>query len=100
MKNQEKKGKKGLKIFGKVLLCLLAVIVVCVVAVVVTNTVYSNKILSYIEDEVETVEIENQKVPEKDNFGYYTFTTDDDLRVMQLTDIHIGGGFLSYGRDM
>ena len=100
MKNQEKKGKKGLKIFGKVLLCLLAVIVVCIVAVVVTNTVYSNKILSYIEDEVETAEIENQKVPKKENLGYYTFTTDDDLRVMQLTDIHIGGGFLSYGRDM
>lgn len=41
------------------------------------------------------VEIENQLIPEKDENGNWVFTTDRDFRVMQLTDIHIGGGFMS-----
>ncbi len=40
-------------------------------------------------------------VPEIDEkTGYYTFTTDRDLRIMVLTDIHMGGGFWSYSKDM
>jgi len=31
--------------------------------------------------------------------GYWTFTTDDDFRILHLTDIHIGAGFLSIGKD-
>ena len=31
--------------------------------------------------------------------GYYTFTTDRELKVMMLTDIHLGGGFWSYKKD-
>ena len=41
------------------------------------------------------VETENQLVPQKDENGYWYFTTDGDFKVMHLTDIHIGGGFLS-----
>ena len=40
-------------------------------------------------------EIENQLVPQKDENGYWYFTTDRDFKVMHITDIHIGGGFLS-----
>lgn len=42
---------------------------------------------------------ENQLVPELDEDGCWTFTTDRDLKVVQLTDIHIGGGFLSVKKD-
>lgn len=35
---------------------------------------------------------------EKD--GYYTFTTDKDFKVVQLSDVHIGAGFLSSKKDM
>jgi hypothetical protein len=36
-------------------------------------------------------------IPEIDQeTGYYTFTTDRDLKIMMLTDIHLGGGFWSY----
>lgn len=42
-----------------------------------------------------TVEIKNQLIPQKDENGYWYFTTDGDFKVMHLTDIHIGGGFLS-----
>ena len=39
-------------------------------------------------------------VPEKDpETGYYTVTTDRDLKIMMLTDIHIGGGFWTYKND-
>ena len=41
------------------------------------------------------VETKNQLIPQKDKNGYWYFTTDDDFKVMHLTDIHIGGGFLS-----
>jgi len=47
----------------------------------------------------EKVVYENQLVPEKDANGYFTFVTDDNLRVMQLTDVHIGGGFMSSKKD-
>lgn len=42
---------------------------------------------------------ENQLVPEKDADGWWTFNTDRDLKVVQLTDVHIGGGALSVQRD-
>lgn len=45
------------------------------------------------------VEIENQLVPELDETGRYCFTTDGDFKVMQLTDVHIGGGILSAEKD-
>lgn len=39
-------------------------------------------------------------VPEIDpETGYYTFTTDRELKIMMLTDIHLGGGFWSYKKD-
>ena len=41
------------------------------------------------------VEYENQLTPEKDENGNWYFTTDGDFKVMHLTDIHIGGGFMS-----
>ncbi len=41
------------------------------------------------------IEFENQLVPEKDENGNWYFITDGDFKVMQLTDIHIGGGFMS-----
>ena len=40
-----------------------------------------------------------QLIPERED-GYWTFTTDRPFKVMQLTDIHIGGGTLSMSRDM
>lgn len=45
------------------------------------------------------VAYEDQLVPELDEDGYWTFNTDRDLKVVQLTDIHIGGGFMSKSKD-
>ena len=40
-----------------------------------------------------------QLVPEKDTDGYWTFNTDRDLKILQLTDVHIGGGLMSIQKD-
>ncbi len=46
----------------------------------------------------EQVAYENQLVPTENEEGW-TFTTDRDFKVVQLTDIHIGGGALSIDKD-
>ena len=46
----------------------------------------------------DTVVYENQLVPTEDSDGW-VFTTDGDFKVVQLTDIHIGGGSFSLKTD-
>ncbi len=40
-----------------------------------------------------------QLTPVRDGDGYWTFTTDEDFKILQFTDVHIGGGCFSIGRD-
>lgn len=47
----------------------------------------------------EQVVYEDQLVPELDSDGYWTFNTDKDLKIVQLTDVHIGGGVMSKEKD-
>ena len=41
---------------------------------------------------------ENQLVPTEEEHGW-TFTTDGDFKIVQLTDVHIGGGAFSVDKD-
>ncbi len=87
VKGKNKKLKKGLIIF---------ISVVMVIAIVITGVnLLSVQNLLKKGNAYNKVEIENQLVPEKDENGNWYFTTDSDFKVMHLTDIHIGGGFLS-----
>jgi hypothetical protein len=88
MKNQ--KSKKFLKISS----IIITVIVVIAVLVAVLNYSSVQNLLK-IGSSYDKVQYENQLVPQKDENGYWYFTTDGDFKVMHLTDIHIGGGFLS-----
>ncbi len=102
METKEKAVKKPKKKVGKtilkVLTCVLAVVVlVCAVGAVVS--VVGNKANTEKATSFDTVQIENQLVPEKDENGYWTFTTDRDFKVVQLTDVHIGGGWMSLKKD-
>lgn len=96
-KTKQNKKSKG-KIFLKVIIIIIAVIAVFAVAVAVINTigVKSNKNLI---KSIDAVTYENQLVPAAADNGFYTFVTDNDLKVMQLTDVHIGGGFMSIRKD-
>lgn len=93
-KKKKGKGKTVLKIFAGI----LSVIVFFAAVVAVLNIVCTNANIKKAQS-YEPVAYENQLVPEKDANGYWTFVTDDELRVMQLTDVHIGGGFMSSKKD-
>ncbi len=90
----KKRGVKALRVLGTI----LAVIVLLGAVGRLVNVLGKNAHLGSIA-EVEAVNYQNQLVPEKDSDGVYTFTTDSDFRVMQLTDIHIGGGWISTSKD-
>ncbi len=88
------KGKKALKVIG----IILAVIVLLGALGGLANAVSNKAHLGSI-DEISAVAYENQLAPEKDKDGVWTFTTDEDFRVMQLTDVHIGGGWMCISKD-
>ena len=86
----KQKSKKSKKIISVIILAII------VIAIVITGLNYlSLRHLTEVGSEYSKIEYENQLVPEKDENGYWYFTTDEDFKVMHLTDIHIGGGFLS-----
>lgn len=93
-----KKNKNGKGKAKKVLGCIAAVIVILTVVTVIANVICSNKNIE-LAGTFETVEVENRLVPEKDANGFYTFTTDETFKVMQISDIHIGGGWMSVKKD-
>ena len=78
----------------KVLLIIAVVVVALSIIIAIANFLSLQNLLEK-GNSYNKVEIENQLVPEKDENGYWYFTTDGDFKVMHLTDIHIGGGFLS-----
>ena len=85
--------------------CLTALIIVVLViglaigGIAIANVVVTKGLMKYAND-FETVEYVDQLVPTLDEDGYWTFKTDNDLKVMQLTDVHIGGGSFSKTKDM
>ncbi|MBQ8783133.1 MAG: metallophosphoesterase [Clostridia bacterium] len=90
-KGNSKKCKKAL---------LISALIIVVIAILVAGANYlSVQHLLKMGSSYSKVEIENQLVPELDENGNWYFTTDRDFKVMQLTDIHIGGGFMSKSVD-
>lgn len=90
-------SKKKCKL-KNVLLSLLAAVIIIACVIVVANTVTVNSLVDFAES-FQNVAKENALQPETDESGCRTFTTDEEFKVMQLTDIHIGGGFLSASKD-
>lgn len=94
MSAKKAKGKKAKKVLGAIAVIFVLFIVATVITTVIGNNQNLKKAGSF-----ETIQIENQLVPETDANGYWTFTTDRDFKVMQISDIHIGGGWMSLGKD-
>ncbi len=88
------KWKKTMKIIGITML----VIGVLIVINMTMNTI-ANKANTDLAASFEAVKNENAIIPQKDDDGNWTFTTDRELKVLQFTDIHIGGGWLSAEKD-
>lgn len=85
--------KKALKIT----LIVLASLALIFGAFAIVNQIGEQQMNKYI-DTFSAVEIAEPLVPTFAD-GEYSFTTDREFRVMQLTDVHIGGGFLSVDED-
>ena len=90
----KRKSKKA----KKFLIVVISAIILMAVLVAGLNYMAVQKLLNQ-GNSYNKIEIENQLVPEKDENGNWTFTTDEDFKVLHLTDIHIGGGFLSLKKD-
>lgn len=86
--------KKALKTTG----IILGIIVLLVCINMLANTIVNNNNLEFAKS-FDAVKNENVVIPEKDGNGNWTFTTDRELKVLHLTDIHIGGGWLSAKQD-
>lgn len=48
---------------------------------------------------IDTVTYDNQLLPDIADDGCYTFTTDTDFNIMQVTDVHLGAGCFSKSKD-
>ncbi|MBR3297425.1 MAG: metallophosphoesterase [Firmicutes bacterium] len=101
-KNENKAAtprKRGL--WWKIPAWIVAVIAAVFVILLAVNYVMSLQLRQYIKsfDPVDYSGID-RVVPEIDPAtGYYTMTSDRDLKIMMLTDLHIGGGCWSTKKD-
>lgn len=89
---------KAKKIIGIVIGTVAAAAVIAGVTVAaVTHTSYKKGV--EFAKTFEAVEKTDTITPQKDENGNWEFVTDRDFKVMQLTDIHIGGGKRSWETD-
>ena len=94
-KTPKQKAKKA----GKVILIIILVIAAIAAVTAIVNVVSYTSNRNFIKESVKPVEYEEQLVPEIAEDGYYTFVTDKEFKIVQLTDVHIGGGFMSVKKD-
>lgn len=80
---------------------LLIIVILILILGVVTTVVNAAVVKGLLEkgSSYSKAEIENQLIPEKDEKGNWVFVTDGDFKVLQLTDVHLGGGWMSGSRD-
>ena len=85
--------KKFLKVLGIIVGIILAVVLVIAAANGISNIILSNYIKTF-----DPVAYESRLEPVLEN-GHYTFTTDGDFKIMQINDIHLGGGIFTVKKD-
>ena len=91
---KKRKSKKAKKVLG-----IIAALLVVFILSTIVATLAGNRKNTKIASSFETVQIEDRLIPEKDENGCWTFTTDRNFKVMQITDVHLGGGWLSIKKD-
>ncbi len=89
---------KKKQIFRKILFGIFGAAFCIAVITAVVNTVLFNLNLKRIEEYSAVVNSE-AVVPVLDENGEYAFVTDRELKVLTMTDIHIGGGWMSFNKD-
>lgn len=89
-----RRGKKAGKILGIIALVLVVMVGALTLVSVVGNRSNLKKALSFAP-----VELEDRLLPQRSEDGSYYFTTDREFKLLQLTDVHIGGGWMSLKKD-
>ncbi len=90
---KKQKSKKGVK----VLAIILAVIVLVAGITAIANTVILN---SNIKTAKDFPEVGNSLDFEEKGNGVWNIYSDKELKVLQLTDVHLGGGWMSAKKDI
>ncbi len=93
-KRKKSRGKRALKALGIILLVIVLVAAGTAVANFVTYKSEDN-----LAKSVAPVQYTTRLEPIVDDNGFNTFVTDGDFKVLQLTDIHIGAGWLGSKKD-
>ncbi|MCQ2480413.1 MAG: metallophosphoesterase [Clostridia bacterium] len=100
MKNKVKKtGKQKFKKFLKVFVSIIAVLAIIICCAGSIAYAGYKKNMTFVSEKIEKIDYENQLIPAVDKDGNFEFVTDNDFRIMQLTDVHIGTGFMSIKKD-
>ncbi len=94
----EKKVKNKTHRARKVILTILIVIIAIAGTIFATNLIVRGSVLAYAQT-FDKVNYTSQLQPQMESDGHYSFTTDNDFKVVQITDLHLGGGFLSVTED-
>ncbi len=95
MKKKKGNGKKAMKVLG----IILVIFVVIGISGTIANKAYIKNTLEYINT-IEPVVLEDKLTVETDADGYYTIISDRDVKVLQLTDVHLGGGWMAKKDDL
>lgn len=74
-------------------------VIVCLVLAVVAANLITNATTNGVKNNYEKVGTPDDVKVVKTESGNYEIYVDRDLKIMQLTDVHIGGGFLSGRKD-
>jgi hypothetical protein len=92
--------KKGNKKMGlKILIVMVVAIVIFGIASTFANKQNIKKLTEYASS-LDSVVSEDRVDVSKDSDGCYVITTDRDLKILQITDIHIGGGWMTQKDDL
>jgi predicted MPP superfamily phosphohydrolase len=94
--SKENKSNKG--IAGKIVMGIFVTIVFISIAIAAANFGCYITVMSRV-NEYTAIGNEDAVKPEKDKNGEWVFKTDRELKIVDLSDIHIGSGFLSVSKD-
>ena len=93
------KEKKTMNLFVKILLWFFGILIGLIALLALANTICTAIDMRTV-NALEPVYMEDQLTPEIDDAtGFYTFTTDREFKVMQLSDIHLGSAILTVDND-
>lgn len=94
---KKKAMKKPLKIFLWILFAILTLFVVFVII----SCIGSDSNMKYVEASFGAIEYPKAQFSYDETSGRYEFIKPDgrDLKILQLTDLHIGGGIFCTGKD-